>query len=411
MGEVFSWRRVPSALAVLLGLLALGATLVDPAVSAALHQTSPGGPVADWLVTLAVALPCTAVGVLLAARRPANPIGWLLLTLLLLTADPAGDYAMLDYRLHRGTLPLGWVALLFLGGPLVTVLMAILLWLFPDGRLPAGRWHRVSVVLVTAGLLVGIATTVGPGLTAVADHDVHIDASGNLYPVGPAWTIGANVTSAVALVSMLGWLALQVPRYRRAGAERRQQLKWLYSGAAVFVAALVASTVGPYAAGEAFGSDGPLANDAIELGASVLLVCIGIAVLKYRLYDIDRIISRVISYLIITAVLAGVFAALVLFATSVLPVKAPVSVAAATLAAAALFNPLRRRVQHAVDRRFNRTRYNAEVVVASFSAQLRQTVDLDAMQAELLSTVQPCVPAGPRLDLVRGQGPPLKDRR
>ena len=267
MGEVFSWRRVPSALAVLLGLLALAATLVDPAGSAALHQTSPGGPVAEWLVTLAVALPCTAVGVLLAARQQANPIGWLLLTLLLLTADPAGDYAMLDYRLHRGTLPLGWVGLLFLGGPLVIVLMAILLWLFPDGRLPAGRWHRVSVVLVTAGLLVGIA------------------------------------------------------------------------------------------------------------------------VLKYRLYDIDRIISRVISYLIITAVLAGVFAALVLFATSVLPVKAPVSVAAATLAAAALFNPLRRRVQHAVDGRFNRTRYNAEVVVASFTARLRQTVDLDTTQAELLSTV------------------------
>ena len=119
----------------------------------------------------------------------------------------------------------------------------------------------------------------------------------------------------------------------------------------------------------------------------MLLVCIAIAVLKYRLYDIDRIISRVISYLIITAVLAGVFAALVLFATGVLPVKAPVSVAAATLAAAALFNPLRRRVQHAVDRRFNRTRYNAEMVVASFTARLRQTVDLDTMQAELLSTV------------------------
>ena len=109
--------------------------------------------------------------------------------------------------------------------------------------------------------------------------------------------------------------------------------------------------------------------------------------LKYRLYDIDRIISRVISYLIITAVLAGVFAGLVVFATSVLPVKAPVAVAAATLAAAALFNPLRRRVQHAVDRRFNRTRYDAEAVVVSFTAQLRQTVDLDAVQGELLSAV------------------------
>ncbi len=109
--------------------------------------------------------------------------------------------------------------------------------------------------------------------------------------------------------------------------------------------------------------------------------------LKYRLYAIDRIISRVVSYLIITAVLAGMFTGLVLFATSVLPVKAPVAVAAATLAAAALFNPLRRRVQHAVDRRFNRTRYDAEAVVASFSARLRQTVDLDAINGELSSTV------------------------
>ena len=84
------------------------------------------------------------MGVLLAARRQGNPIGWLLLTLLLLTADPTDVYAILDYRLHHGTLPLGWVAVLFLAGPQVNVLMAILLWLFPDGHLPAGRWHGVS---------------------------------------------------------------------------------------------------------------------------------------------------------------------------------------------------------------------------------------------------------------------------
>ena len=384
MGEVWRWRRVPSALAVGLGLLALGAVLVG---STALHQAAPGGPVANWLITLAVTLPCTAVGVLLAARRPANPIGWLLLTLLLLTAEPTDVYAILDYRLHHGTLPLGWVAVLFLSGPLVTVLMAILLWLFPDGRLPAGRWHGVSAAAVTAGLLAGVAATIGPGLAAVAGHDVHIDANGNLYPVSAAWTVAGNVTSTAALASMLGWLALQVPRYRRSAAERRQQLKWLYSGAAVFVTALLATTFVPYVAGESFGSDGPLANDTIELSSSVMLICIAIAVLKYRLYAIDRIISRVVSYLIITAVLAGMFAGLVLFATSVLPVKAPVAVAAATLAAAALFNPLRRRVQRAVDRRFNRTRYNAEAVVASFSARLRQTVDLDTVQGELMSTV------------------------
>jgi hypothetical protein len=387
MGEVFRWRRVPPYLAVALGLLALGACLADIAGSTALHQTGPGGPAAEWLITLAVALPGTALGVLLAARRPGNPIGWLLLTLLLLTADPADDYATLDYRLHHGTLPLGWVAVLLLGGPLIIVVMALLFWLFPDGRLPAGRWHRVSVALTAAGLLLGIAATVGPGLAAVTRRDVHIDAGGNLYPVSPAWIIAGNVVTTAAIASMLGWLVLQVPGYRRAGAERRQQLKWLYSGAAVFVGALVAAAVGPYAAGEAYGSDGPLANDTIELGASVMLVCIAIAVLKYRLYAIDRIISRVISYAVITAVLAGVFAGLVLFATEVLPFKTPVAVAAATLAAAALFNPLRRRVQHAVDRRFNRTRYNAEAVVAAFSSRLRQTVDFDAVQGELLSAV------------------------
>ena len=243
------------------------------------------------------------------------------------------------------------------------------------------------MALVTAGLLAGIATTIGPGLTAVASHDVHIDAGGNLYPVGPAWTIAGNVTTIAAIASLLGWLAVQVPRYRRAGAERRQQLKWLYSGAGVFVGALVATAVVPYFLGEAFGSDGPLANDTIELASSVMLVCIAVAVLKYRLYAIDRHISRVISYLIITAVLAGVFAGLVLLATLVLPLKAPGAVAAATMAAAALFNPLRRRVQRIVDRRFNRTRYDAEAVVAAFTSRLRHTVDFDAVQDDLLGTV------------------------
>ena len=100
--------------------------------------------------------------------------------------------------------------------------------------------------------------------------------------------------------------------------------------------------------------------------------------LKYRLYDIDRIISRVISYAIITAVLAGVFAGLVLLATVVLPLKGPVAVAASTLMAAALFNPLRRRVQHAVDRRFNRARYNADLTVAAFASRLKDAVDLDS---------------------------------
>ena len=116
-------------------------------------------------------------------------------------------------------------------------------------------------------------------------------------------------------------------------------------------------------------------------------MCISVAVLKCRLYAIDRVISRVISYAIITAVLGGIFAGLVVLATQVLPFKEPVAVAASTLVAAALFNPLRRRVQHGVDRRFNRARYNAEAVVAAFHTRLRRTIDPDTVRGDLVGTV------------------------
>jgi predicted PurR-regulated permease PerM len=114
----------------------------------------------------------------------------------------------------------------------------------------------------------------------------------------------------------------------------------------------------------------------------------GVAVLKYRLYELNRVISRVVSYTLITALLAGVFAGLILLATRVLPAKGPVAVAVATLVIAAVFNPLRRRVQRAVDRRFNRSRYDAEAVVAAFNARLRQTVDLDALRHDLVGVTQ-----------------------
>jgi hypothetical protein len=388
VGNVFGSPRMAPVLAVVLGLLALGASLADIPPAIALRQTGPGGPVAFTLITLAVAVPGTAVGVLLAARRPRNPIGWLLLTLLLLGANPADGYAIVDYRMHHGTLPLGWVAVVFLGSfPAIPVLPAILLWVFPDGRLPPGRWRRAARALIAAAVLLAAVTTVAPGVTAVADHHVHIDASGNLYPVSPAWTIAGNLTAVAAIASLLAWLAVQVPRYRRSGDERREQLKWLYSGATVWICAFIGGLAGLAAAGKAFGSDGPVVNDAIQLGTSVFVICIGVAVLKYRLYAIDRIVSRVISYAVITAVLAGVFAGLVVLATEVLPFKTPVAVAAATLAAAALFTPLRRRVQHAVDRRFNRARYDAEMVVAAFTARLRHSADFDAVQDDLVSAI------------------------
>jgi hypothetical protein len=196
------------------------------------------------------------------------------------------------------------------------------------------------------------------------------------------------MTIAVALASWLGWLGWQIPSFRRSAGERRQQLKWLYSGATVFLAAaLLGVFIVPLALGDPAGSGPPLVNDLFNLATAALPVCLGVAVLRYRLYAIDRIISRVISYAIITAVLAGVFAGLVLLATEVLPVRAPAAVAGATLIAAAMFNPLRQRVQRVIDRRFNRAHYDAEAVVAAFTGRLRQTVDLGAVQSDLLTTV------------------------
>jgi hypothetical protein len=380
--------RVAPVLAVALGLVAVGAGLANVPPAIELRQTGPGGPVAYTLILLAVVLPETAVGVLLAARRPRNPIGWLLLTLLLLTANPASEYAALDHRMHHGGLPAGWIAVLLLGSfPLVPLLDALVVWLFPDGQLPPSRWRRVSAALITVGVVLAVVTTMAPGVSAVVSHNAYINANGNLYPVSPLWTIAGNVTATAAIASLLVWLAVQVPGYRRSSDERRHQLKWLYSGAAVYICALIASLVGPLAAGQNFASDGPVINDVIELGSTILVVCVGVAVLKYHLYEIDRIISRVISYAIITALLAGVFSGLVVLATEVLPFRTPVAVAVSTLAVAALFNPLRRRVQHAVDHRFNRARYNTEAVVAAFTERLRQTVDFDTVRGDLVGVV------------------------
>jgi hypothetical protein len=131
----------------------------------------------------------------------------------------------------------------------------------------------------------------------------------------------------------------------------------------------------------------PAAGALVILGTAALPVCMGVAVLKYRLYELNRVISRVVSYTLITILLSGVFAGLILLATRVLPVKGSVDVAVATLVIAALFNPLRRRVQRAVDRRFNWERYDAEAVVAAFTGRLRQTIDLDAVQGDLIGVV------------------------
>ena len=390
-GNMSGFRRAAPVLAITLGVVTLGIGLATAPLDSLTHQTGTGGPLADSLTVAASVVPSTAVGTLLAARRPYNPIGWLTLAILIVGFSPTSEYAVLDYRMHHGTLPLGWVVVVLQEcWPLFLVFIAILLWVFPDGTLPPGRWRRPSVVLVVAGLLLALAAS-ARGLLVAAGHDVRLDASGDLAnPLPRALDVLNVVVIVAALASWVAWLLFQVPAYRRADGERRQQLKWLYSGAAIFVVSLVIGVfVVPLALGEAPGwGTQPVVGALTTLGTSALPLCMGVAVLKYRLYEIDRIISRTLAYAIVTGVLAGIYAGLVLLATQVLRLHTPVAVAAATLAAAALFNPLRRRVQRAVDRRFNRTRYDADKTVAAFAARLKDAVDLDAVQADLANAVQ-----------------------
>ena len=168
-------------------------------------------------------------------------------------------------------------------------------------------------------------------------------------------------------------------RFARSTGEERLQLKWFAAAAVLVVATLIALIL--------TNSNSTAAAILNNLAFLSLGVAIAIAVLKYRLYEIDRIISRTLAYAVVTGLLIGVYAAIVLLATRVLPFHTPVAVAAATLAAAALFNPVRRRVQRRVDRQFNRARYDADQIAAAFAARLKDTVDLSSVRDDLTGIV------------------------
>ena len=404
MSVISRTSRAAPAAAVALGVLTLAAGLANVPLDILTHQQGAGGPAGDVLFTAVVIVPAAGVSTLLAARRPRNPLGWILFAIFLISAAPVGLYAVLDYRIHHGALPLGWLAVVLgQAWPLFLFLIAVLLWLFPDGRLAAGRWRGPAVAALVAGALLALAAS-GRGVAAVAGHDIHVNATGSLTTEQNGfWNILHSTLVLGVLASWLVWLAAQVPRYRRAAGERRQQLKWLYSGAVVLVICVFAAAL---ASGHSSGLAQAVNNVITPLGFAAFAICFAVPVLKYRLYEIDRIISRVISYAIITAVLAGLFAGVVLLATVVLPFKGPVTVAASTLFVAALFNPLRRRVQHAVDRRFNRARYNAEAVVAAFTGRLRQTVDLETVRGDLVDVVHEAFqPAHVSVWLTEGRNP------
>jgi hypothetical protein len=253
--------------------------------------------------------------------------------------------------------------------------------LFPDGRLPGLRWRWLLWAYAGFGAC-AMALTLANAIAPVVGHDVRIDSSGNPAGIGNQQGLLANLPAWIGAVIVVGLAGTALPTlgrhvlgWRQATGERRQQLKWLAFGAAVSAAWLL----------------GMLFLNLPVVGIAALPVSMGIAILKYRLYDIDRIISRTLAYTIVTGLLIGLYAGLVLLLTTQVQVfrfHTTVAVAASTLAAAALFNPLRRRVQYGVDRRFNRTRYDADQTVATFAAQLKDAVDLDSVRDDLAAAVQ-----------------------
>jgi hypothetical protein len=385
-------RRLPAAapgIALVLGGLVLASVLAGAPLAGLAHQSlnADDGSVPVW-----VSAGFGVLGLLVAWRRPRNPLGWVILAVAGLAAlsEDAGFYAVADYRLRHGELPLGWLALVAqVGGRVDLVLFGLVFLLFPDGRPPSSRWRWLSWVYVT----VGVAWTAGAlGLTveAITGHHVRVDSTGNLailyHAAGaPAWWNGMGAAFFPSLV--ICWLLSlggQLVSYRRSSWERHQQLKWLMSGSGVAGVSIVIAWL---LSGSGSRVVQVLGDIAIA-GALAIPISMGVAILKYRLLDIDRIISRTLAYAIVTGLLVGVYAGLVLLATQVIAIKSPVAVAASTLAVAALFTPVRRRVQRVVDRRFNRARYDAEQIVAAFAARLHDAVDLDGVVDDLAGTVQ-----------------------
>jgi hypothetical protein len=383
------FRLASPATALVLGGLLLALVAAGWPFAGLAHlgvNTSTGGP-PWWTFT-----PFGVVGFVVAWRKPGNPLGWCLLGLSVAGAL-SGDgsfYAIAAYRARHGTLPLGWMAMLAQPGWAIAIVLAgLAVLIFPDGTLPSSRLRWVLWLYLTMGLVwMGSAYVIT--LDAIVRHHIRVDSGGNLLALdnGAAspgwWNVLQNVLLVALGLSLLLSLAGQVASYLRSSGERRQQLKWLLGGFAAGGAGVILAIALSHTA----GFWGVLDHVAILVIFFAIPVTMGVAILKYRLYDIDRILSRTLAYAIVTGLLVGIYAGLVLLATGVLGVHGTVAVAGATLAAAALFAPVRRRVQHAVDRRFNRARYDADQTVAAFAARLQDAVDLDTVRADLAGVVQ-----------------------
>ena len=367
-----TWTRLARMAAVALGAFVLAMMLAGSIV--AVGFPTEGMTVGDRIAPVSISM-FGVVGLVLTLRVPRHPFGWILL----LFAGSMGISGVAE-TIPPDLLPSSFGLTTWLSAwtwlPGIALLGTGLL-VFPDGRLPSRRWRVLLGVDAAMLVLIGALAAAlwpyrGPALVTVDDA----------WP-GMAGTIG-SVVLPLLLIGFLGGVISLFARYRRGDQTTRLQLKWLLYAVAMLALALVLASIT-----DTLGVQTLVVQDLLGVGGLFFLpIAVGIAVLRYRLFEIDRIISRTMSYGLVTAILVAVYAGTVLAMGSLLPGDAgDLVVATSTLLVAALFQPLRRRIQGLVDRRFNRARYDAQATVNRFGSRARTSVDVSALGEELVAVV------------------------
>jgi hypothetical protein len=371
-------------------LLAIGVWIAAFAFSA--QHPLPADPVTVYstIATVLIATSFPTVGAVVASRQPENPVGWIVLGMgaLFGLALFISAYAEFGLVVEPGSLPgavwAGWVGNWI--WPVVLAPIGFVLLLFPDGHPPTRRWRSVGWFLGASLFAWFLSAGFAPGGLVNAGYPSVTNPLGIEMLDAPLTILGA-VSGIVALPSALASIVSVIVRFRRSRGTERRQLKWLaYAATLVAVTAVVSLSLEGVSDDAAFVQ---MLQLSLVASLSAVPIATGIAILRHRLYDIDRLISRTIVYVLVTGSLVAVYAGTV-FVVSTIAVASSdnLTVAIATLVAAAAFRPLLARVQGLVDRRFYRHKYDAQKTIDAFGSRLREETDLDELTNDLVGVVR-----------------------